>query len=104
MRNYPINILNAILADFSGDRLHNFEIIVSPDRPSQARQHYPESEVCARGTETFSGTRTFHCKKAMIGEYVVIRFTDREGRALTLCEVEVEGTKAKGEFTTTYSS
>ncbi|XP_064626315.1 zonadhesin-like [Lineus longissimus] len=79
-------------ADCCGNRLANFKIVVSDTKPRPGRKLvFTSADVCASKTGAVpqGGTATFVCRKD--GRYVSI--VQSRGVHLTLCEVEVFGTK-----------
>ncbi|XP_064643560.1 uncharacterized protein LOC135497657 [Lineus longissimus] len=82
-------------ADCCGNRLANFDVVVSDRRPAPGRKLvYSRSEVCAHKTGALrqGGHEAFRCQRD--GRYVAI--VQSRANYLTLCEVEVLGYPSTG--------
>ncbi|XP_064622615.1 uncharacterized protein LOC135484852 [Lineus longissimus] len=78
--------------DCCGDRLEEFEILVTNKRPGPMMMRSSLEERCANQDKPMKKGQTFRfkCRRPMQGRYVVIWKEDNK-TPLTLCEVEVYG-------------
>ncbi|XP_074655596.1 fucolectin-like [Tubulanus polymorphus] len=94
------NVYVANRADCCASRLRDFDILVTLDRPvpEYALDVTPDNTCIHKtGSMMLGEKRNFTCASPIVGNFVIIT-KPGNSEALTLCEVQVYGSKAPDQF------
>ena len=80
---------------FTGNRLHDFDVVVTNTRPRGAVPAYAAANVCVYRKAAFHGRLNLRCGRRVSGRYVMVRLRQAKKQYLTLCEVDVYATAGK---------
>ena len=99
MKNDYNNYDYDLYCNISAERLNDFDVVVSNDKPPAA---YPDTAICAHRFKYFKGTLSLKCEASTKGRYLSVRMRDQgSNRILTLCEVEFFTGRGKSFYKST---